>query len=315
MKNFLVVNKTWRVSVFFGCGNVQTVGQAALNVNFQSVEIIIEVLIMSFYAKLSGMVALAMLSLGFSESALADEKQDLIDARQETQIWTTYALNPYLRASDLKVSVKEGKAIISGKVEEDVSKELAKEIALGVSGIKSVDNQIVVEDDYKPNAERGYREAVDDVSISAAVRSRLVWSKHSYKSAKVETKDGRVTLSGTVNNSDAKELAGRLARNTRGVKSVDNQLKIDSKPAGDTVKEAARDAEKAVADAWITAKVKSNFLYSTNVSAGDINVDTSAGKVFLKGRVSSGAERALAIELAQNVRGVKQVDAAELTFQ
>jgi len=249
-----------------------------------------------------------------AQYALADAKQDLLEARQETQIWTTYALSPYLRASDLKVQVRDGKATLSGRVEDDVSKELAKEIALGVSGVKSVDNQIVVAEDYKPNSERGYRETVDDVSISAAVRSRLVWSKHSYLGAKVDTKDGRVILSGTVNNEDAKELAGNLARNTRGVRSVDNQLKIDGKSTGDSVKSTARETEKAVADAWITTKVKSNFLYSSNVSGGDINVDTKNGRVTLSGKVSSGAERALAIELAKNVRGVKDVDASALTF-
>lgn len=248
------------------------------------------------------------------DGVYADAAKDLAEARQETQIWTTYALNPYLRANDLKVSVHDGKATLSGKVEDDVSKELAKEIALGVSGVKSVDNQIVVEEDYKPNTERGYREMVDDVSISTAVRSRLVWSKHSYSDAKVITKDGRVVLSGTVNSVEAKDLAGKLAQNTRGVTSVNNQLKVDAKPAGESVKLAARDTERAVADTWITTKVKTNFLYSSNVNAGDINVNTTGGNVVLKGKVSSGAERALAIEIAQNVRGVKQVDASGLTF-
>lgn len=269
---------------------------------------------MNHKMKMLGVLALGVLPLLANQNVFADAKQDLVEARQETQIWTTYALNPYLRASDLKVGVHDGKATLSGKVEDDVSKELAKEIALGVSGIKSVDNQIVVTEDYKLNSERGYRETVDDVSISAAVRSRLVWSKHSYMGAKVDTKDGRVTLSGTVNNEDAKELAGSLARNTRGVRSVDNQLKVDGRSTEDSVKSTARETEKAVADAWITAKVKSNFLYSSNVSGSDINVDTKNGKVILSGKVSNGAERALAIELARNVRGVKEVNASALTF-
>lgn len=269
---------------------------------------------MNHKMKIVGALAMGALPLFTSEFVFADAKQDVVEARQETQIWTTYALNPYLRASDLKVSVHDGKATLNGKVEDDVSKELAKEIALGVGGIKSVDNQIVVAEDYQANNDRGYRETVDDVSISAAVRSRLVWSKYSYLGAKVDTKDGRVTLSGTVNNEDAKVLAASLARNTRGVRSVDNQLKIDGKSTGDSVKSTARDTEKAVADAWITTKVKSNFLYSSNVSGGDIKVDTKNGKVTLSGKVSSGAERALAIELAKNVRGVKDVDASSLTF-
>jgi hyperosmotically inducible periplasmic protein len=257
---------------------------------------------------------LGVISLMSHPLVWADAKQDLIDARQESQISTTYALNPYLHAGDIKVVVQNGKATLNGKVEDDVSKELAKEIALGVSGVKSVDNQLEVAENYQSTNEKGYREAVDDVSISAAVRSRLVWSKHSYMGAKVDTKDGRVTLSGSVNNDEAKALAENLARNTRGVKSVSNQLKIDSNSTGDSVKSTARETEKAVADAWITAKVKSNFVYSSNVSAGDINVDTKNGRVTLSGKVSSGAERELAVEIAKNVRGVKSVEASSLRF-
>jgi osmotically-inducible protein OsmY len=259
-------------------------------------------------------IAVAMISI--SSLSHADAKQDIIDARQETQIWTTYALSPYLRASDLKVSVHEGKATLSGKVDEDVNKDLAKQIALGVDGIKNVDNQITVQSDYSPKSSSNYGESVDDVTITAGVKSRLFWSKHSYLTTKVETKAGRVTLSGNVDSKDAKDLAGRLASNTRGVVAVKNQITVDDKPnaTADAVKNVAHDTSKTVADAWITTKVKSNFIYSNNVSGSDIDVTTNAGAVTLKGNVSNGTERALAIELAQNVRGVKSVDAKGLVF-
>ena len=54
-------------------------------------------------------------------------------------------------------------------------------------------------------------------------------------------------------------------------------------------------------------------MYSSNVNGSDIDVSTSAGVVTLKGKVDSGAERALAIELADNVRGVKSVRSEGLT--
>lgn len=258
-------------------------------------------------------ITVAMISI--SGLSFADAKQDIIDARQETQIWTTYALSPYLRASDLKVSVHEGKATLTGKVDEDINKDLAKQIALGVDGIKNVDNQITVHSDYSPKSSSNYGESVDDVTITAGVKSRLFWSKHSYLNTKVETKVGRVTLSGNVESKDARETAGRLAASTRGVVAVKNQITVDDKPStGDAVKNAANDTSKSVADVWITTKVKSNFIYSSNVSGADIDVSTEAGKVTLKGNVSNSAERALAIELAQNVRGVKSVDAKGLVF-
>ena len=258
-------------------------------------------------------VVLTMVAI--SGMANADAKQDLIEARQETQIWTTYALSPYLRANDLKVTVHDGKATLSGKVDDDVNKELAKEIALGVSGIKDVDNKITVQSDYNPKASRGYGEVIDDATITSVVRSKLVWSKHSYMSTKVDTKDGRVSLTGTVDSADAKSLAGRLAASTRGVAAVDNEIVVNAKPSKtETAKDAAHETGQSVADAWITTKVKSTLLYSSNVSGSDIDVTTNAGVVSLKGKLSSGAEHALAIELAQNVRGVKSVDAKSLTF-
>jgi len=56
----------------------------------------------------------------------ASVSQEVTEARQETQIWTTYALSPYLRANDIKVVVHDGSATLTGKVDEDVNKELAK---------------------------------------------------------------------------------------------------------------------------------------------------------------------------------------------
>jgi len=249
-----------------------------------------------------------------------DASQDVTEARQETQIWTTYALSPYLRASDLKVSVERGKATLTGTVEEDVSKDLAKQIALGVDGIKSVDNQIVVKADYTPPARsssRTFGEVIDDATITTKVKSKLIWSKHTdAMTTDVDTKSGRVTLQGTADSGADKALAGRLAANTRGVVSVDNELMVeDEKPTmADKAKKSERKAERAVADSWITTKVKSTFMYSSNVDGSDISVSTSHGVVTLSGKVDSGAERALAIDLAKNVRGVKSVHSRGLTI-
>lgn len=83
----------------------------------------------------------------------------------------------------------------------------------------------------------------------------------------------------------------------------------------DSAKSAAKEAEQDIADSWITTKVKSTLMYSSNVDGSDVDVSTSAGVVTLKGKLDSGAERALAIELADNVRGVKSVQSTGLTVQ
>ena len=266
--------------------------------------------------------AMALAILSTSGIAAADTvSQDVTEARQETQIWTTYALSPYLRANDLKVAVKNGKATLSGKVAEDVSKDLARQIALGVGGISEVDNQIVVQPDYMapaPAADRSYGEVIDDATITSVVKSKLLWNKHTAGlSTDVDTKRGKVTLKGTADSGATRDLAGRLALNTRGAVAVDNQLTVHGKkPAAvaDKAKGTMKEAGKDISDSWITAKVKSTLLYSSNVDGVDIEVNTRSGVVTLSGKVGNGAERALAIELAQNVMGVKSVVSKGLTL-
>lgn len=102
---------------------------------------------------LASSIALAIATAS-GAGAAETMSQEVTNARLETQIWTTYALNPYLRANDLKVSVLDGKATLSGTVDEGVEKDLAKQIALGVDGIKDVDNKIVVQADYTPRRSR-----------------------------------------------------------------------------------------------------------------------------------------------------------------
>lgn len=264
-------------------------------------------------------ITLALGSLTGAANAEDTVTQNMTDVRQETQIWTTYALSPYLRANDLRVSVQNGKATLTGTVDDGVTKDLATQIALGVDGIKDVDNQIVVNADFVPPAQsttRSYGEAIDDASITAAIKAKLLWSKYaSGLTTSVETKAGRVTLNGTATSKQAKEAAQNLAMNTQGVLSVNNQINVEApKPSlGDQAKSAMSDASTAISDAWITTKVNSTFLYSSNVHSGAISVATKDGVVKLTGKTQTGAERALAIELAQNVQGVKRVDAKALT--
>ena len=263
-------------------------------------------------------IALSIAAMSTSAIA-ASASQDVTDARQEAQIWTTYTLSPYLRANDLNVTVHEGKATLTGKVNEDVNKDLAKQIALGVNGIKEVDNQIVVLADYEPTpgTVRNYGQVVDDASITAAVKSKLVWSKHTDgQTTEVETNGGTVTLTGTAESAKAKMAAERLALNTNGVVAVSNQLVVSTAAPSmtDKAKTSTAQAGREIADSWITTKVKSTLLYSSNVKGSDVEVTTKGGVVTLGGKLGSGAERALAVELADNVRGVKSVNAKGLTF-
>lgn len=270
-------------------------------------------------------LALGVTGSAFAEGSASDYARD---ARLEAQISTTYALSPHLQAGDITVSVEEGKATLTGAVPEDINKELAGQVALSVEGVTEVDNQLVIDaDTAHPETAAGpsFGDRVADATITAAVKSKLMWTRHAKGLAtEVSTESGKVTLEGTAESPEARNLAGRLAADTLGVVSVDNRLEVrepgvaeepsavDS--AMDKTRDAAADTGDYVSDSWITAKVKSTFIWSRGVSGGDISVTTTDGVVALTGKVESEAERELAVELAKQLRGVKSVDASGLVF-
>lgn len=67
------------------------------------------------------------------------------------------------------------------------------------------------------------------------------------------------------------------------------------------------------ADAWITAKVKSELAMAKDVKATDINVETRDSTVTLTGTVDSADTKSRVVKLAESVKGVRSVDAASLT--
>ena len=75
---------------------------------------------------------------------------------------------------------------------------------------------------------------------------------------------------------------------------------------------AMNKAGDSVGDAALTGKVKTALIADPDVKALKIDVDTKDGVVFLKGQAGP-TEKALAIELAEDVRGVKKVDSSGLS--
>jgi hyperosmotically inducible protein len=115
-------------------------------------------------------------------------------------------------------------------------------------------------------------------------------------SIKVESKDGVVTLTGTVADASQKSLAQDTVEGLPDVKSVDNRLEIK----GDQPAEHS--------DTWISMKVKSALLFHRDVSATGTTVYVKDGIVTLQGEASSMAQKELTTEYAKdvdNVVGVK----------
>ncbi|SDH32830.1 Osmotically-inducible protein OsmY, contains BON domain [Pseudomonas benzenivorans] len=252
-------------------------------------------------------------------AAEGDLSRQLSEARQEGSIWTAFALNRHLNPFTLDVDVENGTARISGSVESEVERDLAEQIALGIEGVKEVDNQLQVDPQIKPgnDGKPGLAQRLDDLTLAATVKSKLLWNSNTEGlDIKVRAENGVVTLSGQAQTPAAKELAERLAANTDGVREVHNLLSISSADsAAIDLGSTPKDAGAAISDAWITSKVISSFLYSRNLDGLSISVDTKDGMVSLGGTVLSSAEKDLAVETARGIRGVRGVDADALRIE
>lgn len=70
-------------------------------------------------------------------------------------------------------------------------------------------------------------EYVDDVAITAQVKAKLLDAKEvEGLDVNVDSTNGRVKLTGWADSTAEARAAGNLAREVKGVKSVDNQLQV-----------------------------------------------------------------------------------------
>lgn len=251
-----------------------------------------------------------------ASAAQGDLPSQLAEARQEGSIWTAFALNKHLSPFKIDVSVEQGTAVLKGKVENQVDRELAERIALDTKGIDKVDNQLEIDPNVaaEPGTKANMAQRFEDATLTATVKSKLLWSSVTEAlNIDVDAKDGVVTLKGRAQSPEAKEVAGNLATNTDGVVSVNNLISISAADSiASRVDPQATSPVEDISDVWITSKVKSSLIYSRNLDGLNIKVDTKSGLVSLNGIVANYAEKELAVEIARNIRGVKGVNADAL---
>ena len=156
--------------------------------------------------------------------------------------------------------------------------------------------------------------AVDDTledRIEYRIETNAVTRKYHVD---VEVQGGVATLSGSVATAAQKAEAARLAQ-IDGVRRVENTIEIDvdaDKTLADRAKAGLNKAGEAINDAWITTKVKWFIAGDDLLDNSEVNVDTNANVVTLKGTVPSAAAKARAEQLAKDTEGVSRV-VSELT--
>ena len=140
------------------------------------------------------------------------------------------------------------------------------------------------------------RASETDDRIESSAKKTYVFKTYLKDDAiKTDSKNGAVTLTGTVAETSHISLAENTVESLPGVKSVDNQLKVKGE----------HPAEHS--DGWIGTKVKSTLLFHRNVRASKTDVNVADGVVTLSGEASSLAQKELTTEYAEDVEGVKSV--------
>jgi len=153
------------------------------------------------------------------------------DAWIQGKIETVYLLNRHLNSYAIDTVVRGAAVYLTGKVESNIDRDLAGELAKGIDGVVSVKNDLVVAEHARvavaDGDHRPFGEWVEDVTTTARVRAKLLTDRSIAGSKiSVDTRSEVVTLAGEVASSEEKELAEQLVRNTGDIKDVHNQLVI-----------------------------------------------------------------------------------------
>jgi len=170
------------------------------------------------------------------EQAKAALKDAWIDGRLEA----TFLFNEHLNSFDIATAVENGVVRLEGTVDSEIERELAAEIAKSIDGVRDVENDLAVdassagkvsESDAGREAQ-GFKQAVIDATLTARIKSKLLANGNvSGLSVDVDSRGGEVTLSGTVDSEEEKDLIASIAINTEGATSVNNQLMIEEEEA------------------------------------------------------------------------------------
>lgn len=113
-------------------------------------------------------------------------------------------------------------------------------------------------------------------------------------------------LQGEVENEVERELAAQVALATAGIEQVDNQLQVNPELVDETLQRRAY--AQRLEDATLGAVIRARLLWSSQTQGLPIEVDSRAGVVTLRGRVTSAEAKQMAGSVAASTDGVYLVN-------
>lgn len=146
--------------------------------------------------------------------------------------------------------------------------------------------------------EGGISGAVNDASIKGQINE--AWFKYNidmFSKLSTTVNQGRVLLTGVVQNPQDRVEAVRLVWQVEGVKQVINEIRV-SESEGVT---------GFVKDNWITTRLRTAMTFEKDVQSLNYSIDTVQGVVYLMGVAMNQKELNTVMDLARTIPNVKQV--------
>ncbi len=144
---------------------------------------------------------------------------------------------------------------------------------------------------------------IDDSIMEKNLSARLVlMDKKYFLSIKSKVLDGRIFLTGKVNNPEEKLKITKLAWETEGVRSVRNDIKIKEK----------FNFQQSAKDILITSQLRTALILNKEIKATNYQIDTYKKKIYVYGIALTSDEKELVVKEAKEILDVKDVIASIL---
>ena len=147
---------------------------------------------------------------------------------------------------------------------------------------------------------------IDDAIMQKNLATRiLVEDKKYLLSVKSKVLDGRIFLTGKVDNPEEKLLLTKLAWETKGARSVRNDIKIKEE----------FDFKRSAKDVLITSQLRTALILNKNIKATNYQIDTYKKKIYVYGIALTSEEKDLVISEAKEILDVEDVIASILLLE